>query len=104
VWRAFTLTERPAQRILSISGWLSSSVFYSVPSCQGGPSWWQQCGSNRHQNTIERTRTPSPAKAGFSAYLSHMPGRDRTHPDVLIRIVAPKVAGSSPVGHPLICR
>ena len=39
-------------------------------------------------------------KAGYSAYQRHIPGQDMTYPDVLIRIVAPKVAGSSPVGHP----
>jgi hypothetical protein len=38
--------------------------------------------------------------AGFSPYLSHMLLRFRMLPDVLLRIVAPKVAGSSPVGHP----
>ena len=43
-------------------------------------------------------------KAGFSAYLRHIAGLVRTYPDVLLRIVAPKVAGSSPVGHPFICR
>ena len=42
--------------------------------------------------------------AGFSPYLSHMLLRFRTHPDVLLRIVAPEGAGSSPVGHPFICR
>ncbi len=39
-------------------------------------------------------------KAGFSLYLSYMLLRSRIGSDVLIRIVAPKVAGSSPVGHP----
>jgi hypothetical protein len=43
-------------------------------------------------------------EAGFSPYLSHMLPRFRTLPDVLLRIVAPKVAGSSPVGHPPIFR
>jgi hypothetical protein len=61
---------------------------------------WQQCGSNRGKNASGRTRTPCPTKAGFSAYLNHIRGHSRTHPDMLIRIVAPKVAGSSPVGHP----
>jgi hypothetical protein len=40
-------------------------------------------------------------RAGFSPYLSYMLLRIRTRPEVLIRIVAPKGAGSSPVGHPL---
>ena len=40
-------------------------------------------------------------KAGFSLYLSDMLLRSRIGSDVLIRIVAQKVAGSSPVGHPL---
>ena len=40
-------------------------------------------------------------KAGFSLCLSYMLLRSRIGSDVLIRIVAPKVAGSSPVGHPL---
>jgi hypothetical protein len=39
-------------------------------------------------------------RAWFSPYLSYMLLRIRTRPEVLIRIVAPKVAGSSPVGHP----
>src|SRR5215210_3662012 len=43
-------------------------------------------------------------RAWFSPYLSYMLLRIRTRPEVLIRIVAPKVAGSSPVGHPFICR
>jgi hypothetical protein len=37
----------------------------------------------------------------FSAYLSHIPGPIRKQPEMLTRIVAPKAAGSSPVGHPL---
>jgi hypothetical protein len=45
-----------------------------------------------------------PLGAGFSPYLSHMLLRIRTHPDTLLGIVAPKVAGSSPVGHPLFLR
>jgi hypothetical protein len=40
-------------------------------------------------------------RAGFSPYLSYMLLRIRTRPEVLIRIVAPKGAGSSPDGHPL---
>jgi hypothetical protein len=43
-------------------------------------------------------------RAWFSPYLSYMLLRIRTRPEMHIRIVAPKVAGSSPVGHPLICR
>ena len=43
-------------------------------------------------------------RAWFSPYLSYMLLRIRTRPEVLIRIVAPKVAGSSPVGHPLYSR
>ena len=42
--------------------------------------------------------------ADFSAYLSDLSELARTHPDVPLRIVAPKVAGSSPVGHPPIFR
>jgi hypothetical protein len=42
-----------------------------------------------------------PEKAGFSAYLSHTLLRFGTRSYMHMRIVAPKVAGSSPVGHPL---
>jgi hypothetical protein len=62
---------------------------------------WQQCGSNRAQDRPERKRIPGLHRAGFLLYLSHIPGPARTRPDMLTRIVAPKVAGSSPVGHPL---
>jgi hypothetical protein len=62
---------------------------------------WQQCGSNREWDRIGRKRKSGPVDVGFSAYLSHIPGPIRTDPDMLTRIVAPKVAGSSPVGHPL---
>jgi hypothetical protein len=33
-------------------------------------------------------------KAGFSAYQRHIPGQDMTYPDVLLGIVAPKVASA----------
>ena len=39
-------------------------------------------------------------RARFRLYLKHILLRARMHLDVPIGIVAPKVAGSSPVGHP----
>ena len=59
------------------------------------------------QSRLEYIRTHSdalPRESRFSPYISHMPGCDRTHLDMLIRIVAlEEVAGSSPVSHPLSC-
>src|SRR5919112_4483213 len=78
----------------------SQPLFYSVLLRWLRIIYRQQCGSNRVQNTTERTRTACPSRGGFSAYLHHIRGHSRTHPDMLIRVVAPKGAGSSPVGHP----
>jgi hypothetical protein len=47
--------------------------------------------SNRRRDAPERIGSLDPAKAGFSAYLSHIPGYDRTDPDIGYRTQNPVV-------------
>jgi hypothetical protein len=48
-------------------------------------------GSNRRRDAPERIGSLDPAKAGFSAYLSHIPGYDRMDPDIGYRTQNPVV-------------
>jgi hypothetical protein len=91
-------TEAPWRRFSAIASTLPRVRSTDIDNIW--PKKWQQCGSNREWDRTGRRRKSGPMEVGFSAYLSHIPGHIRTHPDMLTRIVAPKDAGSSPVGHP----
>jgi hypothetical protein len=66
---------------------------------------WQQCGSNRHGKWRHLTISGSSSVARFLAYLRALRYVAVKGDKHLWRIVAlEKVAGSSPVGPPLICR